>query len=81
MSEAVRKALEQEAAQLFGAGSWNGVWKILQAYQPTGGDDGIRVYRAILKLSEGQIEKLRHFTAQATMDFRDVLYWAETERT
>jgi hypothetical protein len=40
-----------------------------------------RVYRAILKLSEGKIDRLRYYTAQAELDFRDVLYWAEDDGT
>ena len=73
----VRKALEAEAAALFGAGCWNGVWKILSRYQPPDNQSAIRIYRAILKLSEGKIDLLRHYTTQAVEDFRDVLYWAE----
>src|SRR5213082_4282042 len=36
-----------------------------------------RVQRAILKLSEGNEEKLRQFVAVAKRDYRDVLFWAE----
>jgi hypothetical protein len=36
-----------------------------------------RVQLAILKLSEGNEEKLRHFVAVAKRDYRDVLFWAE----
>ena len=36
-----------------------------------------RVQLAILKLAEGDIDKLLHFTQAAKGDFRDVLYWAE----
>ena len=36
-----------------------------------------RVQRAIVKLSEGDVEKLREFTAAAKLDYRDVLLWAE----
>ena len=75
--ERIRKALEGEATRLFGPGSWNGVWKILGQYQAPGNQDAIRIYRAILKLSEGKIDLLRHYTTQAVEDFRDVLYWAE----
>src|SRR5260370_41224206 len=36
-----------------------------------------RVQLAILKLSEGNEEKLREFVAVAMRDYRDVLFWAE----
>ncbi len=36
-----------------------------------------RVLIAILKLSEGNEEKLREFVAIAKRDYRDVLFWAE----
>ena len=38
-----------------------------------------RVRRAILKLSEGDLGRLRHFREQADKDYRDVLWWAEGE--
>src|SRR3979490_1856985 len=36
-----------------------------------------RVQLAILKLSEGNEEKLREFVAVAKRDYRDVLFWRE----
>ena len=36
-----------------------------------------RVQIAILKLSEGDVDKLLHFVQAAKQDYRDVLYWAE----
>ena len=36
-----------------------------------------RVQLAILKLSDGDEEKLREFVAVAKRDYRDVLFWAE----
>jgi len=39
--------------------------------------EGERVQLAILKLSEGNEEKLREFVAVAKRDYRDVLFWAE----
>lgn len=65
-AEEVRKALEPEATRLFGPGSWNGVWKVLGGYQPPENQSALRVYRAILKLSEGRIDLLRHYTTQAS---------------
>jgi len=31
---------------------------------------------AILKLSEGDLTKLRHYIDAAQQDYRDVIYWA-----
>jgi hypothetical protein len=36
-----------------------------------------RVQLAILKLSEGNEEKVREFVAVAKRDYRDVLFWAD----
>jgi hypothetical protein len=36
-----------------------------------------RVQLAILKLSEGNEEKLREFVAVAKRDYRDILFWAD----
>src|SRR2546423_11725404 len=36
-----------------------------------------RVQLAILRLSDGNEEKLREFVAVAKRDYRDVLFWAE----
>lgn len=36
-----------------------------------------RVQLAILKLSDGNEEKLREFVAVAKRDYRDVLFWAD----
>ncbi|HET9857847.1 MAG TPA: hypothetical protein VFP99_08430 [Chthoniobacterales bacterium] len=54
------------------------VLELLDAY----GDESYerereRVQLAILKLSEGNEEKLREFVAVAKRDYRDVLFWAE----
>jgi hypothetical protein len=37
----------------------------------------IRVRVAVLKLSEGSLDRLRELVARATRDYRDVLAWAE----
>ncbi len=37
-----------------------------------------RVRRAIVSLSGGDLDRLRHFVARAKTDYRDVLFWAET---
>jgi hypothetical protein len=45
----------------------------VESYEP----ERERVQLAILKLSEGNEEKLREFVAVAKRDYRDVLFWAE----
>jgi hypothetical protein len=40
--------------------------------------EGERVCRAIVSLSAGDLDRLRHFVAGAKADYRDVLFWAET---
>ncbi len=35
-----------------------------------------RILLACLLLSEGDLDRLKHYLQQATMDYRDVLYWA-----
>ena len=39
---------------------------------------GDRVLRAVLALSAGDLDRLRHFTEVAESEPRDVLRWAET---
>jgi len=36
-----------------------------------------RVLSAVVALSEGHLDRLRHFTQAAQTDYRDVLFWAE----
>ena len=66
-----------EAERLFESSSANGIIKLLDQYECTNDDGRARVQMACLKLSEGNIDKLKHYVEQARMDFRDVLYWAE----
>ena len=76
-----RAQVEAEAARQFGQDSVRGVLLLLDRYPGEG--EGVdesgrsRVQLAVLKLSEGRIDKLQHYVEQARMDFRDVLYWAE----
>jgi len=41
-------------------------------------EQGDRVLRAVLVLSEGDLGRLQHFSDAADIDSRDVLMWAET---
>lgn len=73
-----RAGVEREAARMFGSASVKGIMALLDQYEADKADGRARVQAACLKLSEGNIEKLKHFVQQAKLDFRDVLYWAES---
>lgn len=77
MPEHTRQAVEQEVARLFGPESVTGVLLLLDQYQCPPHEPH-RVHLAVLKLSEGKMERLKYFVKQAQDDFRDVLYWAES---
>src|SRR5438132_3450767 len=58
--------------------SYSRVLELLDCYGVEAyGRERERVQLAILKLSEGNEEKLREFIAVAKRDYRDVLFWAE----
>lgn len=40
-------------------------------------EQGDRVLRAVLTLSEGSLDRLQHLTDVASIDWRDVVHWAE----
>jgi hypothetical protein len=44
----------------------------IEPYEP----ERERVQLAILKLSEGDVDKLLHYIRAAKQDYRDVLYWS-----
>ena len=71
-----RQQVEAEAARIFGKEAVKGIMQLLDQYHPEG-PGGERVHMGILKLSEGDVSKLRHYVEQAQKDFRDILYWAE----
>ena len=54
--------------------SWGQVLVLLDTY---GVESHERVQLAILKLSEGNEERLREFIAVAKRDYRDVILWTE----
>ena len=58
--------------------SWARVLELLDTYGVESHErERERVQLAILKLSEGNEEKLREFVAVAKRDYRDVLFWTE----
>jgi uncharacterized protein (DUF2267 family) len=50
--------------------------KIVEAYD---GLENDRVKEAIARLASGSLDGLRHFLEVAKKDYRDVLYWSESE--
>src|SRR5437867_1987575 len=64
--------------QIFPETSYSRVLELLGTYGVESYErERERVQLAILKLSEGNEEKLREFVAIAKRDYRDVLFWAE----
>lgn len=53
--------------------------RLLREYaaSDTIGGAGPRVYAALVKLSRGRIDLLKHHIANALKDWRDPLYWTE----
>lgn len=64
--------VRKEAERLYASESWPGILKILEQYRER---EPWRVWLACVLLSEGKIDKLRHYVDVATKDYRDVLYW------
>ena len=56
------------------------IQEILSLYGSQEGKGGQRVCLAVLKLSQGDEERLFHFLNEASIDFRDVLFWAEYDK-
>ena len=62
----------------FPESSWGHVLVLLDTYGVESHErERERVQLAVLKLSEGNEEKLREFVTVAKRDYRDVLLWAE----
>lgn len=64
----------------FSESSIKGILSVLDRYESnlTESSGRARVHIAILKLSGGDLSKLRHYTDVAIRDFRDVLWWSDT---
>jgi hypothetical protein len=50
----------------------------LRTLADPGKEPPVRVWKACLQLSKGRLKDLFHYVHQAKLDFRDVLYWAES---
>src|SRR5437870_4813424 len=65
-------------AAAFPKSDWAPVLELLDTYGVESYErERERVQLAILKLSDGNEEKVREFVAVAKRDYRDVLFWAE----
>jgi hypothetical protein len=51
--------------------------RVLELLNTYGVESCERVQLAVLKLSEGNEEKLRNFVTVAKRDYRDILFWAD----
>ncbi len=78
LPQPTREDLLRTAEVLFPADRVAAVLEVLDRYQSPGwSEDGLRVKRAVLVLSEGDFQKLEEFLAEAVKDYRNVLYWYE----
>ncbi len=53
------------------------VESVLRLYDADVKESKNRVFAAILKLADGNVESLKYYTQAARVDYRDVIYWAE----
>lgn len=74
----LRELVLKKAAEVFPHEDVSDIVRLLDQYgvEPLEGDCD-RVHLAILKLSEGQLDKLEHYIKVAKADYRDVLMPAE----
>ncbi len=69
-----RKSVETAVADLFRPDEVAGIVRLLDRYD---GKERERVQRCILMLSGNSVSRIEHYLAQAAIDYRDVLYWAD----
>ena len=50
---------------------------VIESLSGYAGPEAGRVAWDILKLSKGNVERVRHYLQAAQTDYRDILYWAE----
>ena len=78
MSRFTREDVVAAVRERFPARQESEIIAILDLYgSETHESERERVQLAILKLSEGDEDKLLHFVGAAKQDYRDVLYWAD----
>ena len=72
-----RQLVRARAASLFPDQALESIMAVLDEYGTEAHEpDREGVQLAILKLSEGDLDKLLHCIAAAKQDYRDVLYWS-----
>jgi hypothetical protein len=73
-----REEVIEVVQKTFPRESWSSVIELLDSYGIESYErERERVQPAILKLSEGNEDKLREFVAVAKRDYRNVLFWAD----
>jgi hypothetical protein len=72
LSEAVTTRISRD----FGGVAARTAGELLASYSDV---EQERVHLAILDLSGGELDALRHYVERAQADFRDVLFWAHNE--
>ena len=73
-----QEILRQKIAESFPDADQTQILALLNEYQSESAAGRLRVQLAVLKLSQGDLGKLRHYVEVARTDYRDVLFWAET---
>jgi lipopolysaccharide export LptBFGC system permease protein LptF len=73
-----QEILRQKIAESFPDADQTQILALLNEYQSESATGRLRVQLAVLKLSLGDLGKLRQYVETARTDYRDVLFWAET---
>ena len=71
------EALEALVHSVFGEHSAEAIALLLTYGSEQHEREADRVRRAVVQLADGDLGRLRYFTAVAKQDYRDVLMWAE----
>jgi hypothetical protein len=78
VGQAFQEDIENRLARDFSVESLPAVLRSLATITGTGRN---RVVRCIVHLSAGDTERLFNFVGEAAKDFRDLIYWAEYDKT
>ncbi|MAT97502.1 MAG: hypothetical protein CL608_10205 [Anaerolineaceae bacterium] len=73
-----QELLRQKVAEQFPDEDSAKILALLYRYESPAAAGRLRVQLAILKLSKGNVDRLREYVEVARTDYRDVLFWAET---
>ena len=75
--EVTREDVERVVRRDFSAKAFAKVLATLDQYNANSAAPSARVQLAVLKLAAGNLGKLRKYSEDAKLDYRDVLVWAE----